>query len=40
MSIAKIKLKAAREAISKKDYSRAKDAAQSVLEYESENYNA
>lgn len=36
----KNKLKAARDAIGKKDYITARDAALNVLEYESENYNA
>ncbi|KAH8828520.1 superkiller protein 3 [Flagelloscypha sp. PMI_526] len=40
MSLAKQKLKAAREAISKKDYSKAKDNASSALEYDPDNYNA
>lgn len=36
----KTKLKAAREALSKKDFTTAKDNASQVLEYEQENYNA
>ncbi|KAL4253450.1 hypothetical protein ABKN59_002079 [Abortiporus biennis] len=34
------KLKAARDALGKKDYASAKDAAEGVLEYEPDNYNA
>ncbi|KAG5646299.1 hypothetical protein DXG03_003896 [Asterophora parasitica] len=40
MSFAKSKLKLARDALAKKDYSTASDAASQVLEYEPENYNA
>jgi len=40
MSFAKNKLKLARDALSKKDYAQARDAASQVLEYESDNYNA
>ncbi|KAI0700930.1 TPR-like protein [Cytidiella melzeri] len=39
-AIVKPKLKAAREALAKKDYIKAKDASLSVLDYEPENYNA
>jgi len=39
-SFIKSKLKAARDAIGKKDYKAAQDAASQVLEYESSNYNA
>ncbi len=40
MSLVKVKLKAAREALGKKDYPNARDAAAQVLEYEPDNYNA
>lgn len=40
MSITKVKLKAAREAISRQDYPTACDAAQQVLEYEPNDYHA
>ena len=40
MSFIKNKLKLARDALSKKDYIAARDAATQVLEYDSENYNA
>ncbi|KAL4262302.1 TPR-like protein [Pleurotus pulmonarius] len=40
MSITKVKLKAAREAISRQDYPTARDAAQQVLEYEPNDYHA
>ncbi|KAG6908388.1 hypothetical protein DXG01_004817 [Tephrocybe rancida] len=40
MSFAKSKLKAAREALGKKDYATASDAASQVLDYEPDNYNA
>ena len=40
MSFAKNKLKIARDALSKKDYAQARDAAALVLEYEPDNYNA
>ncbi|KAG6854057.1 hypothetical protein C0991_011035 [Blastosporella zonata] len=40
MSFAKSKLKAAREALGKKDYAAASDAASQVLDYEPDNYNA
>lgn len=40
MSFIKNKLKLARDALSKKDYVAARDAATQVLEYEPENYNA
>lgn len=40
MSFAKGKLKAARDAIGKKDYTAARDAALQALEYEPDNYNA
>lgn len=36
----KVKLKAAREAITKKDFNLARDSATTVLEYEPDNYNA
>lgn len=36
----KTKLKAARDALGKKDYTSAKDLATTVLEYEPDNYNA
>lgn len=39
-SIVKIKLKGARDALSKKDYAGARDAASQILDYEPENYNA
>ncbi|CCM00695.1 uncharacterized protein FIBRA_02734 [Fibroporia radiculosa] len=39
-TFAKGKLKAAREAIGKKDYEKARDTSTEVLEYEPENYNA
>lgn len=40
MSHVKTKLKQARDAIGKKDFSKARDAALQVLEYEPDNYNA
>ncbi|KAG6829553.1 hypothetical protein H0H92_004222 [Tricholoma furcatifolium] len=40
MSFAKSKLKAAREALGKKDYQTACDASSQVLDYEPDNYNA
>ncbi|RDB24954.1 Superkiller protein 3 [Hypsizygus marmoreus] len=40
MSFAKGKLKIARDALGKKDYAGARDAATQVLEYEPDNYNA
>ncbi|KAF5351978.1 hypothetical protein D9756_007386 [Leucocoprinus leucothites] len=40
MSFAKAKLKLARDSIGKKDFTAARDAANEVLEYEPENYNA
>lgn len=39
-AIAKTKLKAAREAIAKKDYEKARDVAQQALEYDPGNYFA
>ncbi|KIK99109.1 hypothetical protein PAXRUDRAFT_588175 [Paxillus rubicundulus Ve08.2h10] len=39
-SFAKTKLKAARDALGKKKYEAARDAASQVLDYEPENYNA
>lgn len=39
-AIVKPKLKAARDALQKKDYAKAKDASLSVLDYEPDNYNA
>lgn len=36
----KTKLKAAKEAIVRKDYTTARDAATNVMEYDPENYNA
>ena len=36
----KTKIKAAREALAKKDYAVARDASMKALEYEPENYNA
>ena len=39
-AIVKTKLKAARDALSNKDWDRAKSAASSALEYDPENYNA
>lgn len=39
-AIVKTKLKAAREALAKKDYEKAKSAASDVLDYEPDNYNA
>lgn len=39
-ALVKGKLKAAREALSRKDYETARDAAAYVLEYEGANYNA
>ena len=36
----KTKIKAAREALAKKDYATARDASTKALEYEPENYNA
>jgi superkiller protein 3 len=40
MSFVKNKLKLARDALGKKDYTQARDAASQVLEYEPDNYNA
>jgi hypothetical protein len=40
MSLAKNKLKLARDALNKKDYAQARNAASQVLEYEPDNYNA
>jgi superkiller protein 3 len=40
MSFVKNKLKLARDALGKKDYVQARDAASQVLEYEPDNYNA
>lgn len=40
MSFVKSKLKLAREALGKKEYPNARDAATQVLEYEPDNYNA
>ena len=40
MSSVKNKLKVARDALSKKDFVQARDAATQVLEYEPDNYNA
>jgi superkiller protein 3 len=40
MSFVKSKLKAARDALGKKDYQTARDAAQQVLDYEPDSYNA
>ncbi len=39
-AIVKTKLKGARDAIAKKDYEKARDAAQQVLEYDPDNYFA
>ena len=39
-SIVKAKLKAAKEAVGKKDYEKARDASLAVLDYDSENYHA
>ena len=39
-AIVKTKLKAAREALAKKDYEKAKSAATDALDYEPDNYNA
>ena len=39
-AIIKTKLKAARDALGKKDYNTARDAAQDVLAYDADNYNA
>ena len=39
-SFIKTKLKAARDAIAKKDYKTAEEAASQVLEYDPANYNA
>jgi superkiller protein 3 len=39
-SFVKTKLKNARDAITQKDYAKAKDLASQVLEYEPDNYNA
>jgi superkiller protein 3 len=39
-SFAKTKLKSARDALGKKEYEVAREAATQVLEYEPENYNA
>jgi len=40
MSFVKARLKLARESIGRKDFASAHDAANQVLEYEPENYNA
>ena len=40
MSFIRNKLKLARDALGKKDYETARDAANQVLDYEPENYNA
>ncbi|KAK0207900.1 superkiller protein 3 [Desarmillaria ectypa] len=40
MSFAKLKLKAARDFIAKKDFAAARDSAEKVLEFEPDNYNA
>jgi superkiller protein 3 len=40
MSFIKAKLKVARDAIGKKDYSTARDASLQVVEYDPANYNA
>jgi superkiller protein 3 len=40
MSSVKNKLKAAREAISNKDFAAARDSSAQALEYEPDNYNA
>ncbi len=40
MSFARVKLKAARDFIAKKDFVAARDSAEKVLEFESDNYNA
>lgn len=40
MSFVKTRLKGARDALSKKQYEAAREAATQVLEYEPENYNA
>jgi len=39
-SFMKSKLKAARDALGKKDYPTARDSAQQILDYEPDNYNA
>ena len=39
-SIVKTKLKAAKEAVGKKDYEKARDASLAVLDYDPENYHA
>lgn len=39
-AIIKTKLKAARDALGKKDFAKARDAAEDVLSYEADNYNA
>ena len=39
-SFIKAKLKAARDLIAKKEFAKARDAAQEVLSYEPDNYNA
>ena len=39
-AIVKTKLKAARDALAKKDFEKAKSAASDVLDYEPDNYNA
>ena len=39
-SFTKSKLKAAKDAISKKDYEKARDASNDVLSFEPENYHA
>lgn len=39
-AIVKTKLKAAKEAVGKKDYEKARDASLAVLDYDSENYHA
>lgn len=40
MSVVKTRLKAARDAIAKKDYAAARDSAEKVLDYDPDNYNA
>lgn len=40
MSIVKTRLKAARDALGKKNYASARDSAEKVLDYEPDNYNA
>lgn len=39
-SVIKIKLKGARDALGKKDYESARNAASQILDYEPKNYNA